>query len=74
MDLVTTALNDGVELAAGGMAKLGGELVLENGEFRHALVGHGQTVTGGVFPVVIDALHIEVIVAGPLAANGRSFA
>jgi len=74
VNLVAAALDDGIELTAGGMAEFGGELVLENGEFRHALVGNVQAVASGVFPIVIDTLYVEIVVAGPLTANGRPFA
>ena len=74
MQLVRAALDDSVELAASGASELCAVLVLKEGEFGNGLVRHVDDPPGNSLVVVIDALHHEIVVPGPLAADRRALA
>jgi hypothetical protein len=69
---VSAADDIGVELAAGRMAELRGELVGEQGKLARRIVGDGNERSGHALVVIVDAFNGVVVVARPLAADGRS--
>ncbi len=74
MDLVGSALDNRVELPAGGAAEFRAVLVLEEGELGHCLVRHVDDSPGDALVIVVGALHHEIVVAGTLAADRRALA
>src|SRR5581483_2429489 len=69
---VGSGLDDGVELAAGGVAVFGAELVGEQGELGDIIVGYVDHRTGDGLAVVVDAIYREVVAGGALSADGRT--
>src|SRR5579862_3424947 len=72
MNIVGSALDDRVELAAGGMAEFSVELVLQHREFGDSIVGKVHHRSGDVLAVVVGRFDGEIIVARPLAADRRT--
>src|SRR5947209_12572052 len=70
--LVRSTLDGLVELAAGGVAELGRELVLQHGEIVYRIVGNRHQRTSDRLVVVIHSLDGKIIVARSLTGNGRS--
>ena len=69
VNLVGPALDDRVELPAGGAAEFRTVLVLEEGELGHRLVRHIYDSPGDVLVVVVDAFDHKIVITGPLAAG-----
>ena len=69
MQFIRTALDDGVELAAGRAPEFGSVLVLQRRELGHGLVRNLHDASGDVLGVVVYALDHEAVVAGTLAAH-----
>ena len=67
--VVGTALDRGVELAAGRVAELGVELVRQQGEVLDRVVGDSDQVAGHRLVVVVHSFHGEVVVVRALSAD-----
>src|SRR5438105_5003072 len=72
MYVVRPASYDGVELASGGMAEFGAELVLQQRELRGSFGRNVYQRTGDGLIVVIHSLDHEVVVHRTLAADRGS--
>ncbi len=69
VDSVATALHDLIELAAGGVTELGGDLILLHAELGHGIEGDSHQGSGDAAAVVIDAFDGEVVVTRTLSAD-----
>jgi hypothetical protein len=67
---IRAALDHGVKLTAGGVAELGAELILQQGEALHRVIRDHNEISRDRLVVVVHAFHREVIVVGTLAAHG----
>ena len=69
---VRAGKNVRVELAPGGMTKLRRKLRRDQGEFTCRVVWKVNQRTGNRLVIVVDAFDGEVVVARPLASDGRA--
>ena len=72
MNGVGPRLDEGVELAAGGVPVLRGVDVLKKNELTYSVVGDIQKGTRDGLAVVVNAIQQEIVVAGTLATDGRA--
>src|SRR5581483_5067755 len=71
VELVSPASDDGVELAARGMAEIGRELVRKEGELRDCIVWNAHERACNAAAVVVNPFYGEVVIARSLATDRR---
>ena len=59
-------------MAAGRVAVLSAELILQHRELLYCVVRNGHDRTGDILAIVIDAFHVEAVVARTLSAHRGS--
>ena len=69
MELIRSALHNGVELTARGMPKFRRKLVLQHGKFSNRIVGHFHQGAGNACVVVVHALDGEIVIARSLSPH-----
>src|SRR5205085_10180792 len=69
LELIRSALHNGVELTARGMPKFRRKLVLQHGKFSNRIVGHFHQGAGNACVVVVHALDGEIVIARSLSPH-----
>src|SRR5262249_43480780 len=72
VQLIGSGLRNHIESSARAVSELRRHHVLNQGELAGCFVGNDGDRSGDITPVVIHAVDYEVIVGGPLPANGRT--
>ena len=73
MEVIAPGHQDRIELAGAVASKLGGELVLVDGQLHHGFVGYGQDGTRADAIIDIHSLQQESVTARTLAADRRPY-